>query len=75
MKHEAKRIHAKDLNDGSITMLYRCCGDTTTDQWHTLYLRADTTEKEIQDFLANAKASCERMHAARDRARAIIEKG
>lgn len=75
MTHAAKQIHIKELSDGAIAVHMRCCGDESTDQWHTLYVKPETTEREISDFLAYAKTSCERMHAARCKARAIIEKG
>lgn len=73
--HKAKQIHLKDLGDGAISVLMRCCGDSSTDQWHTLYVKAETTEQEIQDFLAYAQSCCEKQHGARERARAIIEQG
>lgn len=75
MAHEAKQVHLKDVGDGAIAVLMRCCGDSSTDQWHTLYVRADTPDQEIQDWLASVKLSCEQQHASRDRARAILSQG
>lgn len=75
MSHEARQIHLKDLGDGAISVLMRCCEDKTTDQWHTLYVKPESTDQEIQDWLASCKSQCEAQHGSRERARAIISGG
>lgn len=75
MSHEAKQIYVKHESDGAIAVLMRCCGDPSTDSWHTIYVQAETTDQEIQDCIAYAKMRCEAQHGARERARAIINQG
>jgi hypothetical protein len=73
--HEAKPVHVKHESDGAIAVLMRCCADATTDQWHTLQVQPETSDQEIQDWLASVKSRCEQQHATRERARVIIEQG
>lgn len=75
LAHVAKMVHSKMASDGAISVLVRCCDDSTTDQWHTLYVKADTSHEEIVAFIKQAQAACEAQHGARERARAIIENG
>lgn len=73
--HKAKQVHVKAEADGIIAVLMRCCDDSSTDQWHTLYVRPETTDQEVQDFLATAQVRCQTQHGAMERARAIVSKG
>lgn len=73
-EHVAKHVLVKHESDGVIAVLMRCCGDATTDQWHSIHVQPDTTHEEIQAFIDRARSQCEAQHGARDRARAIIEK-
>ena len=75
IQHTAKRVFIKHEADGILSVLMRCCGDASTDQWHTLYVKQETTDQEIQDWLALTKSRCEAQHSSRERARAIIEQG
>lgn len=75
MSHEARQVNAVHLSDGAIAVCFRCCEDKTTEQWHTLYLKPETTEQEIRDFIAYAKKLTEDMHSVRDHARDILDKG
>jgi len=74
VEHAAKPILVKHDADGAISVLVRCCGDASTDQWHTLYVKASTSSEEVKEFVGYAKSRCEAQHGARMRARAIIEK-
>lgn len=74
-KHSAKVVYTKHESDGAIAVLMRCCGDKTTDQWHTLYVKPETADQEIQAFVASARSRCEQQHGARDRIEAIIKRG
>jgi hypothetical protein len=75
MNHLAKVVHIKHEADGILSVLMRCCEDTSTDQWHTFYVKPETSDQEVQEFHAYAKSRCEQQHGARMRACAIIEQG
>lgn len=74
VEHVAKHVLVKHESDGSIAVLMRCCGDPSTDSWHTLYVQPETSSEEIRVFVDQARSRCEAQHAARENARAIIEK-
>lgn len=75
LEHVAKMVHTKHDSDGSISVLMRCCDDPSTDQWHTLYVKTETSAAEVKAFVKRVRAVCEAQHGARERARAIIESG
>lgn len=45
-KHTVKMVEQKEQNDQYVSFLYRCCGDESTDTWHTVALALPEAELE-----------------------------
>lgn len=75
MSHTARMVHNKLESDGAIACLMRCCEDASTDSWHTLYIKPETSSQDVQDWLKERLARTEQQHAAVINARGILERG
>jgi len=43
MSHKAEVIEVKELTDEDVAYKVRCCGDKSTDSWHSAKITADHT--------------------------------
>ena len=61
--HASKLIGRKKLTDGQFAVLIRCCGDQTTDSWHTLSVTKDTAKADVTAWIAGRQQHVEDGHA------------
>lgn len=73
MTHQAKVIKVIEAGDGLLAVHARCCGEASTESVLTLHeLHRD--EAEIDSDIALHLARIEKLHDARDKAKAHIER-
>jgi len=73
MSHQATIIKVYVLADGILGVRVRCCGDESTESvlsLHELHRADEEIDEDIQAHLARV----EKLHAARDHAKAHIER-
>jgi hypothetical protein len=46
MSHTIEIIDTKELSDEHVAYLFRCCGDPTTDSWHTISVLHEPTKED-----------------------------
>jgi hypothetical protein len=73
MTHKAEVISVEHVADGILAVKARCCDDETTDSVLTV-LELHRADEEIDADVANHLARVEKLHHARDRAKAHIER-
>ena len=73
MTHQAKVIEVKEAADGILAVRARCCGDSSTDSVLTV-LELARPDSEIDQDIDVHLSRVEKLHAARDRAKAHIER-
>jgi hypothetical protein len=71
MKHSTAVVEVNHISDGQLTVKLRCCSDASTDSVHT-YDVGESTDQQIQDWLANRHAHVQVMHDRRERTRAVL---
>jgi hypothetical protein len=73
MSHQAKVIKVIEAGDGLLAVHARCCGDSSTESVLTVHeLHRD--DAEIDADIASHLQRIEKLHDARDRAKAHIER-
>jgi len=72
-EHKAKVVAVEEVGDGLLAVRVRCCGDASSESVLTLHeLHRD--EAEIDKDIAEHLARVEKLHHARDRAKAHIQR-
>lgn len=46
MPHTTEIVEYKKLSNGQFSVLIRCCGNSSTDHWHTMAFVADPIQRE-----------------------------
>ena len=64
MSHTATIQEVKQLGDGAVSVRIRCCGDATTDSWHTMYLASSTQQANIEAWEADQITAVQDQHAS-----------
>ena len=72
-EHIAKAVEKRSESSGQVSVLIRCCDDTTTDSWHTLSVSPTTTADDVTAWLAERKAAVQEQHAAHQAAVAALD--
>jgi len=62
--HTAAIQEAKQLSDGQVAVRIRCCGDATTDSWHTITLTGGTPQAEIEAWEGDRISYVQNQHAS-----------
>lgn len=75
LDHQAAVIATKKDADGAISVLLRCCGDASTESWHTFYVQSSTSEAEVRTWLLGVMQRVQDLHLAHDKASAILREG
>jgi peptidoglycan hydrolase CwlO-like protein len=73
MSHTSAIVKVEPLGDGLLAVTVRCCNDKTTDSvltLHELHREDSAIDADIQAH----QARIEKLHAARDHAKAHIER-
>lgn len=73
MTHQAKVVKVIEAGDGLLAVHARCCGDATTESVLTLH-ELHRGEAQIDADIAAHLTRIEKLHDARDRAKAHIER-
>lgn len=60
MKHDPGVVEVKEINDEQVAYRIRCCGEASTDSWHTMSVHEDHA-----DLLNAAKARVQKTHEAK----------
>ncbi len=83
-EHNVAVVDRKPVADGSISVRLRCCGNESTDSWHTLQLTHEAhnpdedggvhscTPEEVQAWLDGRKTVVANLHAANQQADALL---
>lgn len=72
-EHKAVILSVEPAGDGHLTVRARCCGDASTESVLTL-LELQRPAEAIDQDVADHLARIEKMHAARDFAKAHVER-
>ena len=51
MDHTTEVVETKQVADSMIAVKIRCCGDASTDSWHSLETSSQQTDEERQAWL------------------------
>lgn len=73
MAHKAEVRKVVEMGDGLLAVHARCCGDASTESVLTLH-ELHRSETEIDKDIATHLARIEKLHAARDHAKAHIQR-
>jgi len=73
MAHKAEVIEVLEAADGILGVRARCCKDASTESVLTLH-QLDRPDAELDQDVENHLARVETLHAARQRAKAHIER-
>jgi hypothetical protein len=67
MTHTPEVLETKEINDEQVAYRIRCCGDVTTDSWHTISVLCPTTEdpRTHEQQLEERKADVATKHEAK----------
>lgn len=71
--HRARVLKVIEMGDGLLAIHARCCGDSSTESVLTLH-ELHRSEAEIDKDIDAHLARIEKLHAARDHAKAHIER-
>ena len=72
--HSAEVVETKLLANGVVAVLFRCCEDPSTNEWHTLYDVANKTESELEAWEKSCKEHAEKHHGNAQAALQFFEK-
>jgi hypothetical protein len=70
--HSSQIIDVKELADGALSIMVRCCNDPKTDSTLTIYNLHQIDTAEIQRQANGHKSNVEQKHLAKQRAQAAI---
>jgi hypothetical protein len=51
MTHTTEIVEWKQVNDGQFSVMVRCCGDASTDSWHTMAANVVTDDARRQESI------------------------
>ncbi len=83
-EHNVAVVEKKKIADGSISVRLRCCGDESSDSWHTLQLTHEARNpdeeggvhacapEEVQAWLDGRKVVVANLHEAHLQADALL---
>lgn len=77
MSHITEVVAIQKLNNGQISVCVRCCGNPSTDHWHTMAAEVCGDTNRKQESIAFAHKYCAEQHAFMDKAmaEAVLEIG
>jgi hypothetical protein len=68
--HTPEIVETKELTDDQVAYLIRCCGDPSTDSWHTISVLCPNHEEQLVDRKATVAAKHEAKVAWRQKRQA-----
>lgn len=75
MTHLTEIVGYKKLSDEQFSVLIRCCGNASTDHWHTMTFVADQSQREINLNLERDKVAARHQAAVEGEGVAIALMG
>ncbi len=70
--HIAEAIRYRHVADGAVAVLARCCGDSSTDSWHSFYDVAKMSDEDITKEVQEHVQRKAEHHAAVHRSEGFI---
>lgn len=74
MTHKAQAIEHKQISDSGISVRVRCCGDASTDSWHTIMDVSSLTSDELDERIAGWLSDKEAQHEKVLKAQAHLDR-
>lgn len=72
MAHTALVVETKQLSNGAVAIKHRCCGDSTSDRSATMYISAETTTEQVQEWELAERTKAQTLHASVENARNLL---
>ena len=62
MSHQTEIVGYKKINNGQFAVCIRCCGNASTDSWHTMAANVMADPKKRKDSIKAARARTAKAH-------------
>ena len=62
MNHQTEIVGYKKINNGQFAVCLRCCGNPSTDSWHTMAAAVMASPKARKESIKNARARVAKEH-------------
>lgn len=75
VKHQTEIVAFKKLSNGQFSLCLRCCGNPSTDSWHTVAASVMASPKKRKESIKFAKERVAKEHENVVKAEEAVEKG